>query len=320
MAARKLGHSRVGGLPVAGLSDDGATGGYGVVLQGGGGRSGVEYRWCGLCPSCSRRWLSREAGQGAHPPSQSKGADGEGMRRAHRRFLKSRPCSRPQGFEVFLASKPDSKGGGCYQIADAPRVSDRRNRWLDLRCRRDAGKAIRPVRGLAAGRRGACKNGDRRLSHGRVAQAAGGAVVAIVRATAAAVGSAALRRFDCCMVAVLSMLIVDVRVAIRHVVRHMHGRGACNHGCRAVRRRAFHGHDIACQTTQGQQHHHEQGKKTAHGLNDTGQGCLVPRRWYLCQGVLSPGASSGAGAGRWPPPAGSPPCRPARPATCWHCR
>ena len=109
-------------------------------------------------------------------------------------------------------------------------------------------------------------------------------MAAIVRAAAAGIGSAALRRIGCRVLVVVNTLMVSVRVTIDHVVRHMHGCGACNHGYRVVRRRAFHGHDIACQTAQGQQHHHEQGKKATHGLNDTGRGRLVPQRWYLCGG------------------------------------
>ena len=80
------------------------------------------------------------------------------------------------------------------------------------------------------------------------------------------------------MLGMSSNIVMDMRIAVVHVVRHMHG-GCCHH-CglhhhnvrRAMRHRIFHGHDIACQPAQGKQQHHEQGKKAAHGVNDTGRG------------------------------------------------
>lgn len=65
-------------------------------------------------------------------------------------------------------------------------------------------------------------------------------------------------------------------IHIRHLLRD-----CCDHMRWRMSGRAFHGHDIACQATQGQQQHHEQGKKAAHGGNDKRR-----RQKFLRQGLL----------------------------------
>lgn len=175
---------------------------------------------------------------------------------------------------------PDSKRAGCYQVADAPRASDCRNWWFDQRDGRDAGKAISPMPGLKCNRRGACENRPLGLVHGRVTESAGGAVNVVRAATVAAVVGSALLRLSHDMTG-LSMMCVWVTVRVMGGVCCNSHRSHGNCVGRVMCGRAFHGHGVASQTTKGQQEHHEQGKKAAHGLNDTGRRGLVPRQWQF---------------------------------------
>ena len=197
------------------------------------------------------------------------------MREAHKGLLMSRPESRPQGFyECFWHQAQIACARAAIKIADAPRVSDRRNGWLGEGRRRGAGEVRRRAGRPRGTRPMGHKIGRAWQPQRRVADAAGRAARSVCGMLAASG-----RRLRCTVAGRWRGLagVCGVRVVC---VRSGMGMG---HGC--GRHRA-HRHGVAQQAAQDQGEDQQQGQAAAHGRDGGRAAEKVPRVAAQCKHVL----------------------------------